>query len=751
MWLAGLLVLSVLLVDAPRVAAPSGTLQTVLTGLQFPTAIRFAPDGRIFLLERFSGKIRIVENGSLLPTPFYTLANVATNGEQGLLGLALDPDFPTEPWVYAYYTLNDVANGTVYNRIVRIHANGDVGDALEILLDHIPAGDFHNGGVIGFAPDETLFAVVGENGYPARSQDLRSLNGKVLRMNRNGTVPLDNPFVGDPNANPYVYTYGHRNMFGLAFHPVTGRAYVTQNGPNCNDEINLLVAGGNFGWGPHQTCATPPPPPNNTNQDGPDPILPLTWYVFTVAPTNAIVYGGPNFTAWQGDLFFGEYNTGKLRRLDLEPPAYDEVVGESDVLTVFGRIVAVEVGPDGAIWFTTETTLYRFYDTSLAPIASFTPSPLRPLVNETVTFDASLSRDPDGSIVAYAWDFGDGATDAGEVVTHAYGSYGSYDVMLAVTDIDNLTNTSTRSIRVLSPPTASFVVAPSTPDAGAIVSFDASSSSDADGTIVYYGWDFGDASGGSGVTVTHVYVAEGSYLVTLVVTDSDVLPGTASRSLIVGPTNQPPVASFTATSARVLPGDVVRFNASASSDAEGPIASYAWDFGDGGFATGTVVSHVYSAKGTYIVTLTVEDTDGATTQRSTAIVVGNRAPVLQSVGPLGDDVAVLLGIELTFRVAAADPDGDPLAITWRLDGVVAATGAASFVFHAAHARVYRLNVTVSDGSEATWHEWTIRVEAEGGAASGGLVPDLALVVLIAAPVVAVLVGLLLWLRRRSTR
>ncbi len=123
--------LAVLMVDAPRVAAPSGTLQIVRTGLDFPTAFRFAPDGRMFLLERFSGKIRIVENGSLSPTPFYVLANVATNGEQGLLGLALDPDFPTEPWVYAYYTLNN--NGSVYNRVVRIHANGDVGDAMEVL------------------------------------------------------------------------------------------------------------------------------------------------------------------------------------------------------------------------------------------------------------------------------------------------------------------------------------------------------------------------------------------------------------------------------------------------------------------------------------------------------------------------------------------------------------------------------------------------------------------------------------------
>src|SRR6266567_4656956 len=193
--LAALLILTVVLVDAPRVAAPSGTLQTVLTGLSFPTAFKFAPDGRIFLLERVTGRIRIVEHGSLLPTPFYTFANVATNGEQGLLGLALDPDFPTTPWVYAYYTLNDVANGTVYNRIVRIHANGDVGDAMEVLLDRISAGTINNSGVIGFAPDETLYAVVGENGDPAKSQDLLSLNGKVLRMDRNGTAPPGNPFA----------------------------------------------------------------------------------------------------------------------------------------------------------------------------------------------------------------------------------------------------------------------------------------------------------------------------------------------------------------------------------------------------------------------------------------------------------------------------------------------------------------------------------------------------------------------------
>ena len=130
--LLGLLAVGLLVQPAPVEAR--GQLQTYMTGLDWPVALAFSPDGRVFYAERNTGSVRIIDGGTLLPTPFYTLANTATAGERGLLGLALDPGFPASPWVYAYQTYNDVANGTVYNRIVRILANGNVGVSASVIL-----------------------------------------------------------------------------------------------------------------------------------------------------------------------------------------------------------------------------------------------------------------------------------------------------------------------------------------------------------------------------------------------------------------------------------------------------------------------------------------------------------------------------------------------------------------------------------------------------------------------------------------
>src|SRR6058998_2197169 len=138
--------LSVMVVESRPAAANSGTLEAAYTGLSWPTALAFAEDGRIFVAERYSGQILIIENGTILPDPFYTFANLATYHDQGLLGLALDPSFPSAPWVYAYYSYDDVANGTTSNRIVRIQATGNSGGSMEVLLDGIPSGVWHIGG-----------------------------------------------------------------------------------------------------------------------------------------------------------------------------------------------------------------------------------------------------------------------------------------------------------------------------------------------------------------------------------------------------------------------------------------------------------------------------------------------------------------------------------------------------------------------------------------------------------------------------
>jgi len=320
--------------------------------LDWPTAYVFARDGRIFFAERFTGHIRVIRDGALLPSPFATLPGTATAGEQGLLGLALDPGFPTVPWVYAYQTYAP-PSGPVYSRILRIRADGDVGGTPEAVLAPIPAAGFHNGGVIAFGPDDKLYALVGDAGDSQAAQDLRVLNGKTLRMNPDGSVPDDNPFAGAPNANPYVYTYGHRNMFGIAFHPATGRAYITENGPNDNDEVNVLVPGENYGWPIVRGIAGRP--------GYRDPIV---TYTPTIAPTNAAFPPGSTFPEFDGDLVFGDWNTGSLRRLDLLPPTYEVVASQEVLILASEGILDVEVGLDGSLSFSTASTIFRYSPSS---------------------------------------------------------------------------------------------------------------------------------------------------------------------------------------------------------------------------------------------------------------------------------------------------------------------------------------------------------------------------------------------------
>jgi len=339
---------------------PAVQLAPVQTGLAWPIALAFASDGRIFFAERNTGSIRIIEGGALLPTLFYTLTNTATAGERGLLGLALDPGFPSTAYVYAYQTYNDAANGTIYNRIVRISANGNVGTSHTVILPMPPLSGAtnHNGGVIAFGPDGKLWAVAGENANPSLAQSPMSLLGKVLRMNSDGSAASDNPFYGSLSWENLVYTYGHRNMFGIAWHPVTGRAYVTENGPTCNDEVNLLAAESNFGWGPTATCGSPPAPPANTNRDGPSPVLPLDWWTPTIAPTNAAFYTGSLLPQSRNHLMFGAYNDARLRELALSADGMT-VVNETTLLTAPSGILDVEMGRDGFLWVTTASAIYR--------------------------------------------------------------------------------------------------------------------------------------------------------------------------------------------------------------------------------------------------------------------------------------------------------------------------------------------------------------------------------------------------------
>ena len=337
----------------------SVALTVVRTSLPFPIAVAFAPDGRVFYAERGTGNIQLLGNATTNTTTFYTLSWTDASGERGLLGLALDPDFPNTPYVYAYQTYDDTVNGTIYNRVVRILANGNAGVSHTVVLRLPPLSGAtnHNGGVIAFGPDRKLYAVVGENANPSLSQDPMSPMGKVLRMNTDGSPPPDNPFVGNSSWNPLVFSYGHRNMFGLAFHRTSGRAYVTENGPQDSDEINLLTAGGNYGWPAVRGIA-----------HAPSYIDPIIAYTPVIVPTNAAFYTASVPAGSYDHLVFGSFRDGRLRELTLSPDGAS-VVNESNLATAPEGILDVEMGLDGYLWVTTPSAIYR-----LVPVTVPVPS-----------------------------------------------------------------------------------------------------------------------------------------------------------------------------------------------------------------------------------------------------------------------------------------------------------------------------------------------------------------------------------------
>jgi glucose/arabinose dehydrogenase len=229
----------------------------VAGGLSHPTAMTFAPDGRLFVCEQ-SGTLRVIKNGALLSTPFVSL-NVNDSGERGLLGVAFDPAFASNRYVYVYYT---ATTPNVHNRVSRFTASGDVAltGSEVVLLDLEPLGATnHNGGAIHFGPDGKLYVAVGENAVSSNAQTLNNRLGKILRLNANGSIPEDNPFFGTATGpNRAIWALGLRNPFTFAFQPLSGTMFINDVGENSWEEINPGVAGANYGW-PATEGYTPDP------------------------------------------------------------------------------------------------------------------------------------------------------------------------------------------------------------------------------------------------------------------------------------------------------------------------------------------------------------------------------------------------------------------------------------------------------------------------------------------------------------
>jgi glucose/arabinose dehydrogenase len=333
----------------------------VRTGLSNPAAFTFDPGGRIFYGERLTGRIKFFTPGMPGdPELFYRVTDVSKDTEQGLLGLAVHPDYPTEPFVYAYATR--LVDGRLRNQLIRIRASGDRGVATKVLLQSpVSADGHHNGGRILFGPDGNLYVVIGEARRSGNAQNLSNVRGKVLRMAPDGSVPPDNPFPGS-----FIYGFGIRNSFGLAFDPLTDALWETEAGPECNDEVNRIVAGGNHGWGPEATCSTSQlDAPYNTNQSGPEPIiLPKTWYTPVITPTGLAFCDGCGLASQrEGRLYVGSFNVTEIRELRLSA-GRNQIVDQQVVLDHGRSVLSMETAPNGRIFFSDAGGIHRLRETA---------------------------------------------------------------------------------------------------------------------------------------------------------------------------------------------------------------------------------------------------------------------------------------------------------------------------------------------------------------------------------------------------
>ena len=337
---------------APVSNAADYTVDTVAEGLSFPWALAFLPGGDILVTER-EGRLRIVRNGQLDPTPISGVPETFVRGQGGLMDLRLHPNFPRNQLVYLSYS-----HGTQEANALRVArarlADGALHD-LEVIYSTEPLKDtpIHYGARLAFMPDGTLLITTGDGFlYREKAQVLDGLLGKTVRLRDDGSIPEDNPFFETEGVRPEIWTYGHRNPQGLLVDAGRGRVYLHEHGPMGGDEINILEPGKNYGWpiatyGLDYTGARISP-----YTEWPGSELPLVYWVPSIAPSGIALYNGEAFPEWQGDLFVGALAEQSVRRIDLQN---GQVIGQEVLFTELEeRIREVRVGPDGYFYLLTD-------------------------------------------------------------------------------------------------------------------------------------------------------------------------------------------------------------------------------------------------------------------------------------------------------------------------------------------------------------------------------------------------------------
>ena len=324
-------------------------VETIAHGLENPWGLAFLPDDRMLVTER-PGRLRVVTKNGTISEPLKGVPEVFAEGQGGLLDVKLDPDFATNRLVYIAYS--EPGDGGAGTAVARGKLSADSLDDVEVIFRQHPKvdGPNHFGGRLAFAPDGKLFVTLGERFTFTPAQDLSNDLGKIMRINPDGSIPQDNPFVGKAGARPEIWTYGHRNPQGLAFNPKTGRLFESEFGPKGGDEINVLEPGKDYGWpvvswGSNYDDTPIPPPP--THPEFTDAIA--HWNP-VISPSGITFYTGDAIPGWKDDLLIAGLSSQAITRLTLDGQT---VTGEERI-PMGARIRDLVQGPDEAVYALTD-------------------------------------------------------------------------------------------------------------------------------------------------------------------------------------------------------------------------------------------------------------------------------------------------------------------------------------------------------------------------------------------------------------
>jgi glucose/arabinose dehydrogenase len=310
----------------------------VISNLIVPWSIVFPSANTMYIAER-SGTIRYFKDFQV-QSPFYIFTEISSTNEEGLMGMVLDPDYPNTPYIYTSFAYED--NNQMFVKVVRLTDDNGKGVNPTTLLDNIPAAKFHAGSRLRFGPDQKLYITTGDATDKNIAQDLNSLGGKILRINKDGSIPNDNPFPNSP-----IYSYGHRNAQGIDFDPVSGVLFSTEHGPSLfdgaagGDEFNRILPGKDYGW-----------PKVSHTASTPEAVDPLLVFTPAVAPASGVFYTGDRYTTLKNAFLFGGLRGEGIFVIYLDENR-QKVTSYEKLNINEGRIREIAVSPDDYIYFST--------------------------------------------------------------------------------------------------------------------------------------------------------------------------------------------------------------------------------------------------------------------------------------------------------------------------------------------------------------------------------------------------------------